>query len=170
MSKKLFTIFITSITSAIIFCACILASNPSNKKEDVIPVAERPKPQITAIITHHQTMEEVLGEDEDSDEVDIETYEVVSSNTTCSTSSSTPVIVENENPVEEIFIEESVEEETPVSIESSWKSLGVYKVTAYCPCVKCCGKTNGITASGTQATANRTIAASSSIPFGTQIK
>ena len=48
-------------------------------------------------------------------------------------------------------------------------SSGRYKVTAYCACVKCCGKTNGITASGTKATANRTVAAPSSFAFGTKI-
>ena len=47
--------------------------------------------------------------------------------------------------------------------------LGTYTITAYCGCAQCCGKTNGITASGTQATANRTVAADSSLPFGTQI-
>lgn len=43
-------------------------------------------------------------------------------------------------------------------------------VSAYCACISCCGKTNGITASGTQATANRTIAASSAYAFGTKIE
>lgn len=46
---------------------------------------------------------------------------------------------------------------------------GVYKVTAYCACMQCCGKTNGITASGTQATANRTVAAPSTFAFGTKV-
>ena len=41
--------------------------------------------------------------------------------------------------------------------------------SAYCPCAKCCGKTDGITASGTQATQGRTIAAPSSYTFGTQM-
>ena len=46
---------------------------------------------------------------------------------------------------------------------------GVYKVTAYCACMQCCGKTNGLTASGTHATANRTIAAPKTFAFGTKV-
>lgn len=42
--------------------------------------------------------------------------------------------------------------------------------TAYCACEKCCGKSNGITASGTKATAGRTIAVDPKvIPYGTEV-
>lgn len=46
-----------------------------------------------------------------------------------------------------------------------------YKVTAYCPCSKCCGKwANGITATGTTARANHTIAVDPKIiPLGSKV-
>lgn len=45
----------------------------------------------------------------------------------------------------------------------------IFKVTAYCSCSKCCGKQTGITASGTRATAGRTIATSGQYSFGTKL-
>lgn len=46
---------------------------------------------------------------------------------------------------------------------------GYFTLTYYCACTKCCGKTNGITAWGTKATAGRTIATSSQYAFGTKL-
>ena len=46
---------------------------------------------------------------------------------------------------------------------------GQFLLTGYCPCVICCGKTNGITASGALATSNHTIAADSRYKFGTKL-
>ena len=45
----------------------------------------------------------------------------------------------------------------------------IFKVTAYCSCAKCCGKTTGRTAAGTQATAGHTVAASGQFAFGTKL-
>lgn len=49
-------------------------------------------------------------------------------------------------------------------------SLGKYKLTAYCACKKCCGKSNGITASGVKAKEGVTVAADTRVhPFGTKL-
>ena len=47
--------------------------------------------------------------------------------------------------------------------------IGKYKITYYCACKQCCGKTDGITASGIKAQEGITVAADTSIPFGTRI-
>ena len=48
--------------------------------------------------------------------------------------------------------------------------LGEFKLTAYCPCMKCCGKTDGITSTGTLATEGRTIAVDPRvIPYGSTV-
>lgn len=46
--------------------------------------------------------------------------------------------------------------------------LGKYKLTYYCSCSKCCGKSDGITASGKKVQEGITVA-SNSIPLGTKI-
>ena len=65
-------------------------------------------------------------------------------------------------PGQVITIPYKAEETTP-------KSLGTFKLTAYCACKKCCGKSNGITASGARAVEGVTIAADKRFPFGTKL-
>ena len=49
--------------------------------------------------------------------------------------------------------------------------LGLFELTAYCPCSRCCGKNDGITATGTVATEGRTVAVDPNvIPYGTTIE
>ena len=68
-------------------------------------------------------------------------------------------LAEQELYNEEVTVEEVVEQPTTT-----------FKVTAYCPCVKCCGKSDGITATGTVATAGRTIAVDPTvIPYGSKV-
>lgn len=58
----------------------------------------------------------------------------------------------------------------PVEVKTK-KSLGEFKLTAYCPCEKCCGVNTGITATGTKATQGRTIGVDPSvIPYGTVVE
>lgn len=48
--------------------------------------------------------------------------------------------------------------------------VGEFRLTGYCPCYKCCGKTDGITKSGVKAVEGITIAADiRKIPMGTKV-
>ena len=52
-----------------------------------------------------------------------------------------------------------------------WVTLDNVTIVHYCPCVKCCGKDDGITATLTQATQGRTIAVDPSvIPLGAEVE
>ena len=59
--------------------------------------------------------------------------------------------------------------------EPALVSLGEFKITHYCPCPKCCGKSEsdpwyGITSTGTKATEGRTIAVDPTvIPYGSDV-
>lgn len=53
--------------------------------------------------------------------------------------------------------------------EPEMRYLGEYYITGYDICYECCGKIDGITASGAYATVGRTIAASREFPFGTKL-
>ena len=67
-----------------------------------------------------------------------------------------------ENSVESV--QKLIVEEKPQYIEME------VTATAYCPCIKCCGKSDGITATGTRATPNRTLAVDPQIiPYGTKV-
>lgn len=77
----------------------------------------------------------------------------------------TPVEATTMKPIEEKAVVKMVEEP-----EAELINLGEYKLTAYCACKKCCGKTNGITASGVKAVQGVTVAADTRVlPFGTKI-
>ena len=66
-------------------------------------------------------------------------------------------IVRVNQPIQEI-------EPTP-----TYKEMKVI-ATAYCPCVKCCGKDDGITATGVKAESRHTIAADPEfLPYGTEL-
>ena len=80
-------------------------------------------------------------------------------------------ILEN-TTVEEEIIETSPEGETELeqeNIDMNLEYLGIYTLTAYCSCEECCGKSDGITASGVKARPNHTIAAPSEFAFGTKL-
>lgn len=76
------------------------------------------------------------------------------------------VEVDVERPVEYIELTCTKCEPEPTPMYKEMKVIA----TAYCPCEKCCGKSNGITATGVKAKANRTVAADPKVlPYGTEI-
>lgn len=91
-------------------------------------------------------------------------------------------VTEQTEPIIELVVETEPVETEPVEtvdvvdvvdvvedVETIY--LGQFLLTAYCPCSKCCGEyANGITATGTTATAGRTIAVDPSvIPYGSEV-
>ena len=87
---------------------------------------------------------------------------------------STPQVPENNEPETTQIVENPVESvEKCVFLTKETQPTYTEKemtITAYCPCVKCCGKSDGITATGTLAKQGRTIAVDPIyIPYGTEI-
>lgn len=72
------------------------------------------------------------------------------------------------------FEPQTEEESSELVVEETIKNepFEEFEATAYCACPKCCGKwADGITASGTKATAKRTIAVDSNIiPLGSKVE
>lgn len=68
----------------------------------------------------------------------------------------------------EIIIENQKQDASETVEEPEY--IGTFTVTHYCPCIKCCGKTDGITFTGTQATEGKTIAVDPEvIPLGSTV-
>lgn len=82
-------------------------------------------------------------------------------------STTKPVI---EQPKKETKItNNSDNKQSKVSTNENTGSWIRFNASSYCFCTKCCGKATGRTASGTKATAGRTVAMSSKYPFGTKV-
>lgn len=63
------------------------------------------------------------------------------------------------------------EASTEAKSEPTNESLGIFKVTAYCSCTECCGKSDGITKSGVKTQEGRTIAVDPDvIPLGSVVE
>lgn len=83
--------------------------------------------------------------------------------------------ISKETEVVEVNIERPIVRVNQLTEEKETEPTPTYTAmeivaTAYCPCVKCCGKSDGITATGVKAKANRTVAADPNIlPYGTEI-
>lgn len=83
----------------------------------------------------------------------------------------------------QVELKRELKRELKQELKQEWKTLGEFKITAYCSCVRCCsiwaknrpldenGKEIVYTASGERAEAGKTIAVDTSvIPFGTEVR
>ena len=78
---------------------------------------------------------------------------------------------ETTSPSTEPPTEPSTEPPTELPTEPSIESLGIFMLTAYCPCEECSGIWGNLTATETIAKPNHTIAVDPAvIPYGTKIK
>ena len=79
--------------------------------------------------------------------------------------------VEKVEPVPMVHIEVKVGEPYKMPFkEPQMIDLGEFKITAYCPCISCCGKSDGITSTGVVAQSNRTLAVDPKvIPYGSKL-
>lgn len=80
-------------------------------------------------------------------------------------------VLEDENTVDHVTednLEEVDREATSESDEIPKHLYSNCKITHYCPCDTCCGKSDGITASGVPAQVGRTVACGG-LPFGTKL-
>ena len=56
------------------------------------------------------------------------------------------------------------------AVKANGRNLGTFRLSFYCPCSKCCGKSDGITKTGTYAAEGRTIAVDPRvIPLGSRV-
>jgi len=117
-----------------------------DEREDTLKISESYNDKTTAsyvsnLVTFEPQIEEESNEEEESSEIEVELKVI---------------------PTKQVIIEETIKHEP----------FEEFEATAYCACSKCCGKwADGITASGTKATAKRTIAVDSNlIPLGSKVE
>lgn len=82
-----------------------------------------------------------------------------------------PLVVIGDNaPQTETDAETEIETEAVTAVETEEGKRMMITAFAYCPCIRCCNKEDGITATGTKATPGRTIAVDPSvIPYGSMV-
>lgn len=169
MKKKLRIFFIISLVIfGIIFYRMQTTIDKYDTQQKVMEIAQTINKKIKKDIKEDkkeepQILEYIEEENNINQEIsnstpEIYTYEEVQEPTP-------EVHIQEEQQIQKI--EDSIQHQPQV--QEQYTSLGTYKITAYCSCQKCTGSGNGITASGTQATAGRTIAAPSNLPFGTKL-
>ena len=143
--------------------------------EEVVTEAENPEliAENTDEVRNQKAMDNILKIDKDyvnnlvEERKKYKTHEIVNTDTAISMDPSVPVNLAEGNVdyyagtiAPAIYV-------NPAEVGAEY--LGNWKITAYCACVICCEKSDGITASGAMVQANHTIAAPKEFKFGTKM-
>ena len=147
--------FLTKVILSCMVSAMLLASVAMANVEPTSDVTVGVAPESTAEETTvaEETLPAVVVEETTSAEIKI-------------------IEVDSETTVEETTEETTEAETEPETVpEENWVSLGVFKVTAYCPCRKCNGNNRKVARDGTPLVPYWTIATDwNVIPKGTKIR
>lgn len=147
--KFITKVILTCIVSALLASVAIASVEPSSD----VTVGVAPESVTEETTVTEETLPAVV---EETTSAEIKIIEVVSETTS-----------------EETTEEETTEAETePETVpEENWESLGVFKVTAYCPCRKCNGNNRKVARDGTPLVPYWTIATDwKVIPKGTKVR
>ena len=128
---------------------------------------------MTQIESQKDTINSLIKQqkDEEAAQIQAQRQETAQQQTLQSTAQTSPGTVESNTSANTQSSAPSASAPSQNNQQSSGSSntyLGRFRLTAYCPCVQCCGKSDGITASGTTATAGRTVAMGG-VPLGTKL-
>ena len=162
--NEIFVKMITIITFTFVLCVTIIvvygnASVPSitytRLQVERIPVKEMLKRHIDSLPVPEAEYPMLIVEEKNNSQEIIKEERAIILTNKSNQKGKTVEYVEPENLLQE------VENITPITT--------TLNTSAYCSCEKCCGKTDGKTASGEMATAWHTVAAGKSYPLGTII-
>ena len=106
----------------------------------------------------------ITDEPETTDSSSPEEEEALENNDTVDTIDTVDTVDSQQTEVSKFEIQEG---STETQIKEEQEYIGTLRITAYCPCEKCCGKWAAVNASNTNLKAGATVAASSQFPFGT---
>lgn len=122
----------------------------------------RPKEQIQI---QENSLENEQEENSKVEETPMQEEKTIEETQTIETPAQSPETIVQQTPVQEP-VKETISNRNSEPREE-WIQ---FTATGYCACQKCCGKTNGVTASGAKATAGVTVAMPSNYSFGTKIQ
>lgn len=159
------------LIASLVVALSLIACATETADEDITPTIEPTTEAVETVVVTEPVIEVTEPVAEIKPMVEIPPVEIKPVVETTPVVETKPIKPTEEVKVEEVTEPVEVEVIEPTeAVEPENTYLGNFKLTAYCACAKCCGKSDGITATGTVATQGRTIAVDPSvIPYGTEV-